>query len=191
MAERKRRATSTITRLPPEQKAVVERLLREGRLTLDEMILELQRQFPGGAAAEVSRSALHRYERGFSEMTGKMREIQAMADQIVGELGEGIGEKSGGLLAQAITTLATNAVLRAHEDPDKVSIEDIRKLAQAARAAIDSQRVDVNVRKAIRVEAREALLREQAAKIDDAVKTGGLTAATADALRRQILGIQQ
>ena len=55
----RRRAKSSITRLPADQKAHVERLLREGRLTLDEMIAELQHTFPGGPVADVSRSALH------------------------------------------------------------------------------------------------------------------------------------
>lgn len=189
MTVSKRRAKSSITRLPPDQKAHIERLLRDGRLTLDEMIAELQTAFPGKEAAEVSRSALHRYEKGFSELTARMREIERMSEVVVGELGEGVGDKAGALLAQAITTLATNAALQAHERDD-VSIDEIRKLAVAAKNALDTRRIDINARKAIRLEAREALLREQSEKLDKAVKTGGLSAETADALRKQILGIQ-
>lgn len=184
----KRRAKSSISRLPPEQKAHIERLLREGRLTLDEMIAELQTAFPGEAAAEVSRSALHRYEKGFSELTARMREIERMSQVVVGELGEGVGDKAGALLAQAITTLATNAALKAHERDD-VSIDEIRKLAVAAKNALDTRRIDINARKAIRQEAREELVREQAAKLDKVVKTGGLSAETAADMRKKILGI--
>lgn len=186
----KRRAKSSISRLPEDQKAAVERLLREGRLTLDEMIAELQRMFPGEAAADLSRSALHRYERGFSEMTAKMREIEHMSAVVVGELGESVGDKAGALLAQAITTLATNAALRAHERDD-VSIDEIRKLAVAAKNALDTRRIDINARRAIQQEARERLIREQAKALENVVKTNGLSAATADALRKQILGIHQ
>jgi len=184
----RRRAKSSISRLPAEQKAHVERLLREGRLTLSEMITELQAAFPGTPAAEVSRSALHRYERGFSEMTARMREIDQAAQALVGEMGDGIGEKSGALLAQAVTTLATDAALRM-QTQEKVSVDEIRKMARAAKDAIDTQRVGVNVRKAIAAEAREQLLREQAASLDKVVKSGGLSEETAADMRKKILGI--
>lgn len=183
-----RRAKSSITRLPPEQKAHIERLIRGGQLTLDEMIAELQSTFPGEAASEVSRSALHRYEKGFAQMTARMREIESISQTVVGELGEGVGDKAGALLAQAITTLATNAALKAHENDD-ISIEEIRKLARAAKDALDTQRVGVNVRKAIAAEAREQLLREQAEKLDNVVKTGGLSERAAKDMRKKILGI--
>lgn len=184
----RRRAKSSISRLPAEQKAHVERLLREGQLTLDEMIAELQARFPGEPAGEVSRSALHRYEQGFAQMTARMREIEAISQTVVGELGEGIGDKAGALLAQAITTLATNAALKAHENED-ISIDEIRKLAVAARNAMEAQRVGVNVRKAVAEEARARLLREQEAALDKVVKTGGLSADAAADIRRKILGI--
>ncbi|MGH8345306.1 MAG: phage protein Gp27 family protein, partial [Pseudomonas sp.] len=184
----KRRAKSSISRLPAEQRASVERMLREDRLTLDEMIAELQRQVPGEPAAEVSRSALHRYERGFTELTARMREIEAVSDAVVGELGEGVGEKAGALLAQAVTTLATNAALQAHGN-DKITIDEIRKLARAAKDAMDTQRVGVNLRKAIAEEARQALLREQSARLDKVVKSEGLSEQTAADMRKKILGI--
>lgn len=185
----RRRRQSSITRLPPEQRARIEQLLREDRHTLDEMIATLQVEFAGEPAAAVSRSALHRYEQGFAELTGRMREIEQMAQTVVGELGDGIGEKSGQLLAQAITTLAINATLRAHQD-DAISVEEVRKLAVAARAAIDSQRVGVNVRKAVAEEARNALLREQEAALDKAVRTGGLSDEVAREMRDKILGVR-
>ena len=169
----RRRRKSSITRLPAEQRAFVERLLREGTHTLDEMIEAMREAFPGTPAAEVSRSALHRYERGFAEMTGRMREIHAMAETMVGELGDGIGEKSGELLAQAITTLATNAALRAHDDAD-IGIDDVRKLARAAKDALDTQRIGINVRRQIAEEARQKLLREQREKLDALGKTGAI-----------------
>lgn len=184
----RRRGKSSIQRLPADQRAFIEKLLREDRLTLAEMIEELQQQFPGQPAADISRSALHRYGAGFAELTGRMREIEAVSQAVVGELGEGVGEKAGALLGQAITTLATNAALRAHEK-DNVSIDEIRKLARAAKDAMDTQRVGVNVRRAIAQEAREALQREQAAKLDNVVKSGGLSEERANEFRKKILGI--
>lgn len=169
----KRRAKSSITRLPAEQRAYIERLLREGQLTLDEMIADLQARFPGQPAAKIKRSSLHRYDHQFGEMTARMREIQTMAEAVVGEMGEGIGEKAGELLSQAIITLATNAALQAHGQ-EEVSIETIRKLSVAAKNAMDSRRVDINVRRAIREEARQQVLAEQREKLEALGKSGSI-----------------
>lgn len=184
-----RRAKSAITRLPAEQKAYVEQLLREGRLTLDEMIADLQARFPGEPAAEVSRSSLHRYDKGFATMTARMREIDRASQALVGEFGDSLGEKASTLLTNAVVTLVTDVALRQQESDKPADVETARKLARAAKDAIDTKRVDVNVRKAIAEEARQALLREQSAKLDKVVKTGGLSADTAADLRKKILGI--
>lgn len=183
----RRRAKSSISRLPSEQREYVEKLLREDRLTLDEMIAELQARFPGEPAAEVSRSALGRYGQGFAELTARMREIDQAANALVGEFGDSLGEKASTLLSNAVVTLTTDLALKAQNEG--ADVETARKLARAAKDAIDTKRIDVNVRKAIAEEARQALLREQAAKLDKVVKTGGLSADTAADLRKKILGI--
>lgn len=185
----RRRAKSSINRLPAEQKAYIERLLREDRLTLDEMIADLQARFPGTPAAEVSRSALHRYGAGFAELTARMREIDQASQALVGEFGDSLGEKASTLLTNAVVTLVTDVALREQQSEDGVDVETARKLARAAKDAIDTKRVDVNVRKAIAEEARQALLREQSANLDKVVKTGGLSVETAADLRKKILGI--
>lgn len=186
---RKRRAKSSISRLPAEQKAFVERLLREGTLTLDEMIAELQAKFPGQPAGDVSRSALHRYDLGFAKMTARMREIDQAANALVGEFGDSLGERASTLLSNAVVTLVTDVALRSQDNEDGVDVETARKLARAAKDAIDTKRIDVNVRKAIAEETRERLLREQSDALDKVVKTGGLSADAAADIRRKILGI--
>jgi hypothetical protein len=186
---RTRRAKSSISRLPAEQKAYIEQLLREGRLTLDEMIAALQARFPGTPAAEVSRSALHRYDQGFAELTARMREIDQASQALVGEFGDSLGEKASTLLTNAVVTLVTDVALRQQAAEKPVDVETARKLARAAKDAIDSKRVDVNVRKAIATEVREKLLREQSENLDKVVKTGGLSAEKAAELRKKILGI--
>ena len=182
----KRRAQSKVHRLPPEVRAFIEGELRADRLTLDELKAALEKRWP--AADLPSRSGLHRYQQGFQELVGRMREIEAVSSAVVGELGEGVGEKAGALLAQAITTLATNAALKAQNDDD-LSIEEIRKLARAAKDAIDTRRLSLAERQAIERAAREKLLREQAEKLDKVVKSGGLSEAAAADMRKKILGV--
>ena len=189
MATGKRRAKSSISRLPTEQRAHIERLLREDRLTLSEIIEDLEKTFPGQPAAEVSRSALHRYGAGFQELTARMRDIDRASQALVGEFGDSLGEKASTLLTNAVVTLVTDVALRKQEAPEGVDVETARKLARAAKDALDTKRVDVNVRKAVAAEAREALLRSQAAALDKVVKSGGLSAESAADFRKKILGI--
>lgn len=181
-----RRSRSSITRLPTEQRAFIEKLLREDRLTLTEMIDALRKTFP---TADVSRSGLHRYQSSFAELTARMREIDRAAEALVGELGEGIGDKAGALLANAVTTLATNAALRAQED-DEISIDEVRKMAQAAKNALDTRRMSLNERRALRDEARAELQREQSAKLDKVVKEAGMSDEMAATFRRKVLGLK-
>lgn len=180
-------AKSKIKRLPTEIRSFIERLLREDRLTLDEMIAKIQATFPGQETT--SRSALNRYQASLAQMTGRMRDIEAAAQAVTNELGEGVGEKAGALLAQAVTTLATNAALRAH-DNDDISIDEIRKLARAAKDAIDTRRLSLAERQVLQKEARDRMMAEQSAALNNAVKSGGLTKESADIFRRQILGLQ-
>ena len=130
---------SSVSRLEPAARKHLEKLLREDRLTLDQLLAEMRAKFP---TADVSRSGIHRYQQSFEEMVGRMREIEAAAGALVDELGEGVGDKAGALLAQAVTTLATNAALNAHGN-EKVSIKEVGELARAARAAMQARTISI------------------------------------------------
>lgn len=186
----RRRAKSSITRLPAEQRAYVERLLREGRLTLDEMIAELQRKYPGQPAAEVSRSALGRFDQQIEAAGREIREIEAAAGALVGELGEGFGEKSADFLTQAITVVAVKAAMRAKDNPD-LGTKEAKELALMAKNAMDAKRMNVAQRQAYKEAARAELLREQAKNLESVVKSEGLSEATAAMFRKQILGMKK
>jgi hypothetical protein len=182
MARKKR---SKITRLPAAEREYVERLMREDRLTLSEMMDAIRTKFP---TADVSRSGLGRYQMNFEELAGRSREIDRMADALVENLGESTGDKAGALLAQAVTTLAANAALKAHGDED-ISITEIGKLARAAKSAMDARRMSLNERRILRDEARAELAREQAEKLEGVTKRGGLSSEAAEIFRKEILGI--
>lgn len=185
----KRRRKSSITRLPAEQRDYIERLLRAGQMTLDEMIADLQARFAGQPAADVSRSALHRFDQYVAETTQEIREIEAAASAIAGTLGEGFGEKSADFLAQAITVLALKATKRARDDVD-LSTREAKDLALMAKNAMDTRRMSLNTRRIVAQEAREELQREQAARLDTIVKEAGLSDETAATFRRKVLGLK-
>lgn len=178
---------SSIKRLPSEVRQHLERRLREDRLTLDELIDDLRAAFPEAQAP--SRSSLHRYKANFDELTGRMREIEAGAAAMIGELGEGVGDRAGALLAQAVTTLATNAALAAHGSDKDLSIKEVASLARAAKAAMEARTLSVRERQAVEKAAQERLLREQNQKLEQMNKSGALTPETLASIRQEIYGI--
>ena len=175
---------SSVSRLEPAARKHLEKLLREDRLTLDQLLAEMRAKFP---TADVSRSGIHRYQQSFEEMVGRMREIEAAAGALVDELGEGVGDKAGALLAQAVTTLATNAALNAHGN-DKVSIKEVGELARAARAAMQARTMSLKEREAIEAHARKRALEDAAATAETTAKAAGLSVNGVAALRAAIMG---
>lgn len=176
---------SKITRLPAEQRAFVEKLIREDRLTIREMVDAINAQYPD---AEVSRSGLNRYTLPLRELTERMREIDTAARAVVEELGESPDDRAGALLCQSITTLATHAALKAQTDGD-ISIDEVRKLARAAKDTISARTQSLKERQAIEQAARDRLLREQKERLDTIERKRGMTADTAAQIRRDVLGI--
>lgn len=138
---------SSIKKLSDEQRQFIDRLLREDKHTLDEMIAAIRKQFPH--EKNPSRSGLGRYRQSFEEMAGRMREIQAASQVLVSEFGEDVDDKAGALLSQAVTTLAANVALKSHEN-DAISIEEVGDLARAARAVMQTRTLSIKERQAIR-----------------------------------------
>lgn len=174
---------SNIDRLEPAAKAHLQKLMREGRHTLNELLKAMRVKFP---EEELSRSGIQRYQANFTEMVGRMREIETAASALVNELGDGVGDKAGALLAQAVTTLATDAALKAHNED--LSVKEISELARAARATMQARTMSLKERQAIEDAARKKLLEEQRAALEAMPNKGGVTATTKAAIR-EALGI--
>ena len=183
---RKRRVKSSIDRLPAEQRAYVELLLRRRDLTLDEMVADLQTRYPGEPAAEITRSSLNRFDLRIEAAGREIREIEAAASALVGELGEGFGEKSADFLTQAITVVAVKAAMRAKDDPE-LGIKDAKDLALMAKNAMDAKRMNIAQRQSIQKEAREKALRDAASRVETAAQERGLNAEDARFWREQVL----
>lgn len=177
---------SSVKRLEPIARQYLEKLMREDRHTLNELLVELRAKFPD---AEVSRSAIHRHRAGFEELVKGMREQQAIASMVVAELGENPDDKAGALLVQTITTLTNQVALTAAGSEKDVDVETVRKLARAAKDVLAARRVDRQERLAIREDARQELLDEQEANLQEVAKSQGMDEAQVDFWRRKFLGI--
>lgn len=127
------------------------------------------------------------YRLGFEEVMSTQRAMSTAASALVAELGDDFDDKSGALLAQAVTTLATRATFGQLEK-DSVEIGDVLDLARAAKAAQESRSLNLKERKAVAQLAREKLLEEQKAKLDAMGNKGGVTEETKRAIR-EVLGI--
>ncbi|HLD67844.1 MAG TPA: phage protein Gp27 family protein [Pseudomonas sp.] len=176
---------SSIHKLEPNVRSHIERRLREDRLTLDELIEDLRQNFPG--EQKPSRSAIGRYKVSFDEMSKRLREQQAMASLLVEELGENPDDRAGALMVQSITTLTTHAAMGAQID-EETTVDDVRKLARAAKDVLAARKVSREERNAIQKEARDKLLEEQRAKLEAMPVKGGVTEDTKQAIR-EALGI--
>lgn len=177
---------STIEKLPDEVRTHIEKRLRENRLTLDELFADVREAFPDLSAAP-SRSALGRYRMGFEEVMSTQRAMSTAASALVAELGEDFDDKSGALLAQAVTTLATRAAFDQLGN-ESAEIGDVLDLAKAAKAAQESRSLNLRERQAVAKMAREKLLEEQKAKLEAMGSKGGVTEDTRRAIR-EVLGI--
>lgn len=180
-------ARSKVKRLPPDVREAIDGLLREDRHTLDELIAELQRRFP--AVDLPSRSGLHRHQQDVQAMTQRIRDMQAAASAVVADLGENPDDKVGGLMVQAVTALCGHVAMRATASDEETSIKDALALARMAREASSARKATLAERQAIERAAEERLRKQQAQALESVVKTAGLTKETADAIRKQILGV--
>lgn len=176
---------SSIDKLEPAVRSHIERRLRENRLTLDELIADLQECFP--VDQKPSRSAIGRYKVSFDEMAKRLREQQAMAQLLVEELGENPDDRAGALMVQSITTLTTHAAMGAQVD-EETTIDDVRKLARAAKDVLAARKVSREERKAIEKEAREALLQEQEQRLEEMRGSDGMSEQLEQRIRNVLLG---
>jgi Protein of unknown function (DUF3486) len=183
----------SIDRLAPEVRSRIQKHLRDNRLTLDELIADLQAEFPTlvEKGELPSRSAVHRYSQGVREIVAHEREMTVAAEALVAELGDNFDAKSGALLAQAVTTLAGRRAMQAIEASNSgevMDISDVLDLARAAKTAQEARSLNLKERRSVAEEARRKLLEEQRAKLDAMGTKGGVTEDTKRAIR-EALGI--
>lgn len=173
---------SKVRRLAPEVRKAVERMIREDKHTLREMIAALQAQFPGEELP--SKSGLHRYQASFDEVTKRLREQQEIARIFVAEFGEEPDEKAGAMLAQSVMAAVNHVAMKVHGDDD-VSIEDVRKLTRAASYALETTGRAAKLRADAARTARERAAEDATTAARDA----GISETTIATIRERIMGV--
>src|SRR5690554_2594241 len=99
-------------------------------------------------------------------MMEQVRQQEQMARIMVEELGENPDDKAGALLVQSVTTPA-NRVLFESQGDEELDIEDVRKLARAAKDIMHTRKLSLEQRREVERLAREKLIAEQQTKLEE------------------------
>ncbi len=185
--KRRRNRKGKVERAPYRARA--EELLRSEKYTLREIVAIIEQEYPD---EKVTVGSIHTFDKRIHDFTERMRELETSARVIAEKYGPNAGDDATTVLANAMVVLATDTVLKLNEKSladEPVDLAAVRAASQIAKNAQESKRVSLNVRKQIEAEAREALVREQAERLDKVVRTGGLSAESAADFRKKILGI--
>ena len=171
------RRHSSITRLPPELRKELDRLLGEGR-TYEDIVASMR-----GLGTQVSRSAVGRYSLEWRSVRDRLRLSREMAQAIGRDL-EDVDGDAGRLAIESINGLLLQAMLETTSDGPI----DPNTIATMSRAARDLQSaLKSNVDMELKVRERAA---KDAAKAAELVATEqGLSAPTVEAIKASILGI--
>lgn len=190
---------SSVKLLPPEIRERLDAWIRdesvtqsEARERVNELLAELYPDHP-----PVSRSALSRYELQARENMDRVQHSRELAKTWIGKLGSQPGGDVGFLVIETLKTLSlevSQALLHGsgEMDADSMSgvLDQLNKLALAAqrleRSAAESERRD----RQIREEERKRASEEAAEEAGKAASGLGLSAETADAIKRQVLGVE-
>lgn len=172
---------STLRRLPPEIQTEINRILSEGRLTLDELLEHLR----GIGVEGVSRSALGRQKQKIDKMAARLRQTREMTEALIREAGPSAAEgEQGRLLVRSLRGLMLNYLAQVEEDDtDPKSFMAIaRSLKDMAQANRLDQEYETKVRERIQKETVKAM--------EESAKEAGLSAETVEAIKSRILGVK-
>lgn len=172
---------SKITRLDPRVRTAVDEAIREGRATIDEIVLLIRSM--GG---EASRSSVGRYVKGAAEQLANYRKMQEVAKVWIGKINQEPEGDIGRLAAETLRMLAVRVGQNLSEaEAAEVRPMDVMLLAKALDHLSRSNKVEVD--RVVKV--REAFGAKLEQLEGEAKKGGGLDVATIQRIREEVYGI--
>ena len=176
---------STLRRLPPEIREEINRILSEGRLTLDELLEHLRSLGVEG----ISRSALGRQKQKIDKVAAKLRQSREMTEALVREIGPAVEEgQQGRLLVEVLRKLVydhleKNLLSEEDDGPDNEGFfflaKAIKEMSQAARLEQDFE-----------TKIRDRVQKETVKAVETSAREAGLSAETVEAIKSRILGVK-
>lgn len=184
--KRTRGRASTIQTLPEDIKARLDEMLRDSGTTQEDIREEVNLLLEeAGVEKRVSRSALNRYSTRMETIGAKIRESREVADAWIARLGSKPSGEVGQVLIEMIRAMAFETSMHAAEGEEPVSPKFIKELA------LGIQRLESAAEKATKREAeiRKAFAKEAAETAAKVAASSGMSKATIDQIKRDILGV--
>lgn len=184
---------STIARLPEDILERLHELLRDPRVTqLDATARINEILAQEGHQDRVTKSAVNRYDLRMREAGEKLRQSREVAKMWIGKLGAAPQGQTGLLVNEILRTLAFDLSLKLqdaelNEESIPGVVSQLKSLALAVQRLEASSTMNVKREDDIRRQERERAA-EQVSKI---AKSGGMSAATVQQIKSEILGIHQ
>lgn len=187
---------SSIKRLPPEIRERLDAWIRDESVTqteaaerVNELLAELYPDHP-----PVSRQAVNRYDLSMREIGERIQQARAVSEAWVAKLGSQPSGRIGFLVTETLKVLSlevTQKLAGGELDAESLpaTIDQLNKLALAAQRLTRSEAESERRERLIREEERRLAAEEAAEAAGSAARSQGLSAETADAIRRKILGI--
>ena len=173
---------SSIDKLDPRLREVLDRLVRDNRCTIDQIAVHLE-QLAGEDAP--SRSAVGRYVKNAKQQMEQFRQAQEIAKVWVGKLEDEPQGDVAMLLSQMLRTLAFQQLASMGEAGGNVSSKELAMLAGAIRDVANADKTAAD--RALRLRKEIAT---QAAAVAEKTLTGqGMSRESIDTIKREILGI--
>jgi hypothetical protein len=165
---------STIKKLDPQLRAEIDRLLGEGRFTIQEVTDHVRK-----LGADVSRSAVYRYSVTYESLARDIRQAREVAKAISLDLADVTGD-TGRLVIDSLQALLLRARTELTDD-DKLDTREVARLAQAARDLQTAFKSTIDT---------EITIRKKVAKeIERNSESLGISPETIEAIKVQVLGM--
>ena len=181
---------SKALRLPRDLREEIERMWREGRFTLDDLMefVRSKGADAGSTPEGISRSGLHRYLRNFEQTAKRLREAQEVAGAVVGKLIDEPRGDVGRLLQELLKTIAFQQLSGIEEAGAEVKPADLMFLAKALQSVESAGKVSAEREQKIR-----AMVREQLERKVDEMKAAAAgkpdAAATLEKVKEMVRGL--
>ena len=156
---------SSVYDLPDHVRAQLDKLIGEGRLSLDALVEFLKTH--EDVDNPPSRSAIGRYAPTIRETSAFLRETRAAAEALVEELGLNSESEQGRLMVEMLRGLIFKTMQDRTSNPEaKIDIKEIKDLARALKDLSHAMQMEQEFAKKLKEEARREVEAEVRAKID-------------------------
>lgn len=179
---------SKIDLLPEDIRNSLNAFIRSGNMTqkdIREAVNQMIEEAGLPEDAKLSRTGFNRYAKRMEDMGQKIKEAREVAEVWATKLGEAPTSELGKLLQEAVRTLSFETSMNMLESGKVIDPKALNQLALVSarieQAAMTSHKVEKEIRKAFAEEAAD--------KAEKIVKQAGITAQTAQDIKKQILGI--